>query len=289
MPTSGRSTAPSSTWSRKTFRLTGEISNDLILDLELMALALATGIMDATTFSDYHVFVSNQTGNTALLAVGALGIGGSDVKLPNVGVSLGVFIAGGFVLGQIGNALGPRRRLWLIATNLFQTVLVGVATALRWRYATADGTPGALGVLALLAFASGGQIAVARKVNVPEITTAMVTSAYIDLIIDSRLIDQHNRPRNRRFFFICMLLLGSFIGAIADSFYGPELALLLSAVCKLGITMAFLTNAEASYIGKPARENKCEGLSILAENCLPGPVDTERLSMKLRSVNSAPP
>lgn len=231
---------------RKPFRLTGEIGNDLILELELMGLALATGIMDAATFTDYHVFVSNQTGNTALLAVGALGVGGGFVNLANVGVSLGVFIAGGLILGQIGNALGPKRRLWLLATNLFQTVLVAVATALRWRYRSADGTPGSLGVLASLAFASGGQIAVARKVNVPEITTAMVTSAYIDLIIDSHLISFGNRPRNRRFFFICMLLIGSFIGAIADRYYNNALALLLSAICKLVITLAFLTNADAS-------------------------------------------
>jgi len=292
---SGRSTAPSSARSRKIFRLTGEIGNDLILELELMALALATGIMDATTFSDYHVFVSNQTGNTALLAVGALGLGGNLVKLPNIGVSLGVFIAGGFILGQIGNALGCRRRLWLIATNLFQTALVAVATALRWRYPTTDGTPGALGVLALLAFASGGQIAVARKVNVPEITTAMVTSAYIDLLIDSRLFNQGNRPRDRRFFFICMLLLGSFIGATADRFYNSALALLLCAVCKLATTVAFLTNAEATYNEKPAGAKKCMEHAILAANGLPEAVDAERLtltarsSLTVRSVNSAPP
>lgn len=229
-----------------------------------MVLALATGIMDAATFSDYHVFVSNQTGNTALLAVGALGVGGSMVKLSNVGVSLGVFIAGGFILGQMGNVLGPKRRLWLIATNLFQTALVAAATALRWRYPTADGTPGALGVLALLAFASGGQIAVARSVNVPEITTAMVTSAYIDLIIDPHLTVAGNRPRTRRFFFICMLLIGSFIGAIADRYYNNALALLLSAICKLVITVSFITNAEASDDDKINRKGQSKRLSIPA-------------------------
>lgn len=254
----------SASTSRITFRLTGEIGNDLILELELMALALATGIMDATTFSDYHVFVSNQTGNTALLAVGALRVGGSMVKLSNVGVSLGVFIAGGFILGQIGNAIGPKRRLWLIATNLFQTALVAAATALRWRYPTADGTPGSLAVLALLAFASGGQIAVARKVNVPEITTAMVTSAYIDLIIDSHLISFGNRPRNRRFFFICMLLIGSFIGAIADRYYNNALALLLSAICKLVVTVSFLTNADAADDDELGRKGESKEVSVPA-------------------------
>lgn len=118
----------------------------------------------------------------------------------------------------------------------------------------------------------------------------MVTSAYIDLIIDSRLTGQGNRPRNRRFFFICMLLLGSFIGAVADRFYDPALALLLSAVCKLGITVAFLTNTGAPYNKKPTGEDRREGLSILAADDLPGPVDTEILSLNsVHSVKSAPP
>lgn len=242
-----------------------------------MALALATGIMDATTFSDYRVFVSNQTGNTALLAVGALHVGGSIVSLSNVGVSLGLFIAGGFILGQLGNLLGPKRRLWLIATNLFQTALVAAATALRWRYPTGDGTPGALGVIALLAFASGGQIAVARSVNVPEITTAMVTSAYIDLIIDPHLTTLGNRPRTRRFFFICMLLIGSFIGAIADRYYSNALALLLSAICKLVITVSFITNVEASRDDAHNEKDQSKALPIPAAVDSPGG-DAERLS-----------
>ncbi len=49
-----------------------DVADDLSLEIQLMGLALAAGINDATTFPDYHVFASNQTGNTALLAVGAL-------------------------------------------------------------------------------------------------------------------------------------------------------------------------------------------------------------------------
>ncbi|KAJ5215469.1 uncharacterized protein N7498_001876 [Penicillium cinerascens] len=177
----------STTVKRILVRLNCEVADDLVLELELMGLAVATGIMDATTFPDYHVFVSNQTGNTALLAVGALHIDGSIVKLQNVCISLGLFIAGGLILGQLGNAFGPRRRLWLLVTNMLQTTLVVVATSLRWKYTTGEGTSGSFAVLALLAFASGGQIAVARTINVPEITTGMVTSAYIDLIVDPQV------------------------------------------------------------------------------------------------------
>ena len=73
-----------------------------------MMLAFATGIMDVVTVPEYHVFASNQTGNTALLAVGALGIGGDVISLQHVGASLGFFAAGGLVSGQLGNLVGCR-------------------------------------------------------------------------------------------------------------------------------------------------------------------------------------
>lgn len=53
-----------------------------------------------------------------------------------------------------------------------------------------------------------------RTVDVPKITTVMVTSAYIDMLVDPELFKLQNRPRDRRNFF-GYLLLGSFIGASA--------------------------------------------------------------------------
>jgi uncharacterized membrane protein YoaK (UPF0700 family) len=113
---------PASRMSRLKAFLNEEISDEALLELELMGLALAAGINDATTFPDSHVFVSNQTGNTALLTVGALDIGGSLVDLRNVGFSLGMFIIGGYALGQIGDVVGRRKRGYLLATNLLQTL-----------------------------------------------------------------------------------------------------------------------------------------------------------------------
>lgn len=44
----------------------------------------------------------------------------------------------------------------------------------------------------------------AHTVDVPEITTVMVTSAYIDMLVDLELFKLQNRPRDRRYFFaIC--------------------------------------------------------------------------------------
>lgn len=221
------------------------VAVDLRLEIELLTLALATGIMDATTFPDYRVFASNQTGNTALLAVGALGIGGDVILLKNVGMSLGCFIAGGIFFGQAGCAVGRRRRLWLLISNLFQTTLVSTATVLRKYVSSSPTGPGALVIIFLLSFASGGQVALARTVDVPEITTAMVTTAYIDIVVGLHPLTLYHRPRNRRIFFILNLISGSFIGASAYKYVGPSFAYLLATVVKFGVSLLFLLNRPA--------------------------------------------
>ena len=219
------------------------IADDIVLESQLIVLALAAGINDATTFPDYHIFVSNQTGNTALLAVGALGISKETVDLPNVAFSLGLFIVGGLLFGQIGDRIGRRRRAWLLASNAAQTAITFVATALyHWLPNTDDAQPNAWAVISLLAFASGGQVAMARTVNMPQIPTAMVTSAYIDFLVDPDLFHRGNRPRNRRFFFVVSLVIGSFIGASAYAYVGAALSLLLNGICKAFVCLSFLFN-----------------------------------------------
>jgi uncharacterized membrane protein YoaK (UPF0700 family) len=223
-----------------------DVDIDLLLEVELMGLALAAGINDATTFPDYRVFASNQTGNTALLAVGALGIGGKLLDLRYVGFSLGMFVLGGYIFGQLGDRFGRKRRAWLLFTNVLQTLLVYTAAALRMWVAKSNTRPPSWSVISLLAFASGGQVAMARTINVPEITTAMVTSAYIDLLADPDIFELKNRSRNRRFFFVCSLLAGSFIGATAYKHVGPAFSLLLSAICKTAICIAIFFNRQAA-------------------------------------------
>lgn len=225
--------------------LMSNVANDLFLEMELMMLAFATGIMDAITFPDFHVFASNQTGNTALLAVGALGIGGGLVSLRHVGTSLGTFVAGGLLGGQLGNLLGCERRIWLLATNVFQVGLVFAAAALHTNNNERMDSSINLGIITLLAFASGAQVASARSVHIPEITTAMVTSAYIDFLIDPKILKLQNRSRNRRFLFICCLVLGSFVGAIAYKYVSPAFALYLSAIGKSIVCIALLFNPTA--------------------------------------------
>ena len=191
------------------------------MEVELLALALATGVLDATTFPDYHVFASNQTGNTALLAVGALGLETGLVDLENIGVSPGCFFCGGFIFG-------PRCRAWLLASTWVQTALMLVATSLRQFVTTSTTGSGALSIIALPSFSSGGQVACAGTINVPEITTAMVTSTYIDSVVDLQ---------NRRMSFVLSLILGSFIGAALYRHTGASSAFLLAACIKFAVIL----------------------------------------------------
>ena len=70
----------------------------------------------------------------------------------------------------------------------------------------------------------------------------MVTSAYVDLVVDPSIFSWKNRSRNRRVFFVGSLVVGSFIGAIAYRYVGPAFALLLSAVAKTAVCVALLFN-----------------------------------------------
>ncbi|MCJ1226680.1 hypothetical protein MMC12_003333 [Toensbergia leucococca] len=234
-------------WKSYRAYLLANVAVDIFLEMELLMLAFATGILDVITFPEYHVFASNQTGNTALLAVGALGIGGGIVSLPHCAVSLSAFVAGGTLCGQLGNRIGCRKRIWLLSTNVFQTLFVLAAACLHMRTDHVPNKSLDLGIIALLAFASGGQVAFARTVNIPEITTAMVTSAYIDLGVDPELFCAKNRPRNRRIIFIGCMLLGSFAGAIGIAYHyvTPASALLLSAIFKGMMCVTLLFNPES--------------------------------------------
>lgn len=221
-----------------------KLAPNSLLEIELMLLALAAGINDATTFPDYGVFASNQTGNTALLAVGALHLrlASGEIDLRDVGISLGTFILGAIILGQLGHKIGQTRRSWLLFSNGVQTSLVFVAAALRkWIPTDIDNTA-RYAVIALLAFASGGQVAMARTVDVPEVTTAMVTSAYVDFVVDPLILAKHNRPRNRRGFFVLALLIGSFIGATVYREVEPAAALALAGLIKLSVFLLLFCN-----------------------------------------------
>ncbi|KAL1970416.1 hypothetical protein VTN77DRAFT_5577 [Rasamsonia byssochlamydoides] len=222
--------------------LTEDICEDWVLEAELLALSFATGIQDAASYPDYRCFAANQTGNTVFLAISVAGLAQGVYSFSNIVTSLCLFIGGGLVLGQMGNYFGVRKRIWLVTSNLLQTVMVLAAMIIQYLAPIRRDGPASTAVLGLLAFSSGGQVAMSRSLKIAEITTAMATAAYIDVMCDPGLLRVHNRARNRRVGFLVCLTAGCYVGAFALPGVNSPFALLLCVVVKTVVTVAFFFN-----------------------------------------------
>lgn len=163
--------------------------------------------------------------------------------MPNIGAALGFFLLGGWATGQISHIVGARMRLWLVGCNLLQSALVFIAAALQFRYGVVPQGGAAVMVVGLLAFASGSQVVQSRSMKMTEISTAMATAAWVDLIIDPKLLRAQNRPRTRRVMFLLALAGGSLAGAGVYRTAGSAVAVLLSAAGKLAVSIMYLFNS----------------------------------------------
>jgi uncharacterized membrane protein YoaK (UPF0700 family) len=157
-----------------------------------------------------------------------------------------MFVLGGFLPGQVGNYFGPRKRWWLMVSSVIQTALVFIAAGIQYAGPSPveDNGPHALAVISLLAFSSGAQVAMARGLQITEITTAMATAAYVDIFIDEEMFARKNRRRNRRIAFLLSLFAGSFAGAFAYKARGSPFALIISGIGKALVTISLVANRD---------------------------------------------
>ncbi|KAL7628577.1 hypothetical protein AAE478_000092 [Parahypoxylon ruwenzoriense] len=252
---SNSSLAPtsSSIVSRAWSHMVEPIRVSVLVEIELLLLTFCTGIQDAISFPDYHCFASNQTGNTVFLMLAIIlpHLNGEMFITTNIGIALGFFLLGGWLTGQIGHIVNPRLRIWLVGCNFIQSCLVFAAAGIQYRYGVnLEGTDTGI-VIGLLAFASGSQVVQSRSFQMAEITTAMATAAWLDLLIDPDLFKLKNRPRTRRVVFLVTLVLGSLAGAGIYRSAGSQVALLVSAAGKMLATVMYFFNAAE----KPKRTN----------------------------------
>lgn len=186
-----------------------------------------------------------------ILAVGLSGLGGGLFKVQTIGLSLGMFILGSTMTGQIAHYAGPLRRSWLLLSHFIQTAMVFGAAGLQFTYGVQDAGPSGLGAMALLAFSAGAQVASMRPTRRTEITTAMATAAWVDLVIDRNLLKIKNKSRDRRALFLVSLVAGSFAGAYMHISIGSPAALCVSAAGKSLVFVLLLFNpAEPPRIKK---------------------------------------
>lgn len=164
---------------------------------------------------------------------------------PNIGVALGFFLGAGWLTGQLSHRIGPRKRWWLVLCNMIQTAVVFAAAAMQYQFGVQEKGTYAMIVIGLLAFASGSQVVQSRSLAMTEISTAMATAAWVDLMIDKDLFVIKNRPRTRRVAFLAALIAGSLAGAGVYREVGSAAAIAVSGAGKLVVTIMYLfTNAE---------------------------------------------
>lgn len=183
------------------------------------------------------------------LAISVMNVGKGELfDVKNIGISLACFLAGCFIIGQVGHlkGVGQRRRIWLFCSNALQTGLVFGAAAVQSRYGSASEGPAALATLALLSFASGAQVTLSRAFVCTEISTAMATAAWVDLMLDSKLWQWDNHARDRRLMFLTTLFVGAVVGGTMYASCGSAFALALSAIIKGIVTFSLLLNSRES-------------------------------------------
>ncbi|KAM0248668.1 hypothetical protein ACHAQJ_009375 [Trichoderma viride] len=196
---------------------TQDIRTSLFVELQLLLITFCTGIQ--------ALVVPKLNGDMFYTA--------------NIGTGLGVFLFAGWLTGQLGHIIGPRKRWWLILCNLVQTCLVFAATAVQYRYGVHGHGPTAIAVVALLAFAAGSQVVQSRSLAATEISTAMATAAWVDLMIDQKLFVVDNHPRTRRIAFLIALVVGGLIGALIYRTAGSAAALAVSGGGKALATLLY--------------------------------------------------
>jgi uncharacterized membrane protein YoaK (UPF0700 family) len=164
-----------------------------------------------------------------------------------------------FCIGSFARQYRPRKRAWLLSTNLIQTALVLVSSLLCWTSTLANITSAsALMVVALLAFAASGQTSMAVTVGLAEMSTTMVTGSIVSIRVhavnrssadtvieiamlnDPRLLHAENAARNRRLLYVASYAAGCIIGAVMS--FGPTGSLFFVTALKLVISASFVLN-----------------------------------------------
>jgi hypothetical protein len=79
------------------------VKHDALVESEFLFLTFRYRNTRRRVFPRLSLLRSNQIGNTAVLATVVAGLIGDLVPLSNIGMSLAMFLAGGSIMGQIGN------------------------------------------------------------------------------------------------------------------------------------------------------------------------------------------
>nr|WP_063572916.1 YoaK family protein [Luteibacter rhizovicinus] len=206
----------------------------------LTLLSLTTGIVDATSVLGLgKVFTANMTGNVVFLGFAAAGAPGFHWEL--YVLALLAFGLGAIGSGRLGRYfIGRSRRRWLIVSAALEASLLWIAAGCAFAMPSDTGASLRSILIALVAIAMGARNATVRQLNIPDLTTTVVTRTITGLAADSRLAGGPGHNLGRRLRAILSLFVGAAVGAFMVLRWGlaPPLALAGATVLVFTLTLA---------------------------------------------------
>ena len=204
----------------------------------LTLLSLTTGIVDATSVLGLgKVFTANMTGNVVFLGFAAAGAPGFHWEL--YVLALLAFGLGAIGSGRMGRYfIGRSRRRWLIVSAALEASLLWIAAVCAFATPSDAGASLRWILIAFVAIAMGARNATVRQLNIPDLTTTVVTRTITGLAADSRLAGGPGHNLGRRLRAILSLFVGAAVGAFMVLRWGLAPPLALAGATVLVFTLA---------------------------------------------------
>jgi uncharacterized membrane protein YoaK (UPF0700 family) len=213
------------------------------LSLALMVLTVGTGLVDAISFLGLgRVFTANMTGNVVLLGFAVAGAPG--LSIPRTLTSLIAFLFGATLGGGLAvSTAATSRRRWLVTAAVAEAGLLFAAALTSVGFDIGSATPSSGAVIVLAAVAMGLRNATIRKLDVPDMTTTVLTYILTGLAADSSPAGGNNPRSGRRAASVLLMFAGAAIGTLLLRF-SLSLTLVLSGVLVLFAAAVFASQAD---------------------------------------------
>jgi uncharacterized membrane protein YoaK (UPF0700 family) len=229
------------------------------LPAALMALTVVTGIVDAVSVLGFGVFTSNMTGNVFFLGFALAGAHGFSIARSLT--SLVAFLAGAAIGGRICAAMASAsRRRWLLTLAACEAVLLFAAALASIDLDIRSAAPASrlYAVIVLIAVAMGLRNATVRRLDIPDLTSTVVTLTLTGLAADSSLAGGANPRIGRRVASVLLLLAGAVIGTLLLRL-GTALPIVLSWACALTASTVYFAVPPSTASAGDAEDGLAKG------------------------------
>jgi uncharacterized membrane protein YoaK (UPF0700 family) len=220
----------------------------------LIALTVVTGMVDAVSYVALgHVFVANMTGNVVFLGFALAGVSGLSAQASLVAIAS--FALGAALGGLAGARLGSHRGRYLRAVSAGGALAAALATVA----AALAGQPVSHGarfaLIVPLAIATGAQNAMARRLEVPDLTTTVLTMTLTGIAADSHLAGGSGGHPARRLVAVGAMFLGALVSAVLVLHVDvvAPLAIVTALLAAVALAAHKLSAADASWARPPGR------------------------------------